>query len=198
MQPNQPFQPGMPYPPPQRAGGFPVWGIVLMILGGLIFVVGIMAVLAISGVRQYLANAKMVEATSSLSTIAKSAVVAYDGATAPEQALCSSASSPVPTSVTMVSGKKYMSTSSDWSVDEAKVGGFACLGFEMTSPQYYQYDYQRTGSAKGNVARDGFHAIAHGDLNGDGVVSTFDYSGLIDPSGKVILAPSIAQTNPTE
>jgi hypothetical protein len=98
----------------------------------------------------------------------------------------------------MVAAKKYQSSTADWSRDAAANAGFACLRFEMSSPQYYQYDYQVTGSASRQAVGDGFQAIAHGDLNGDGAVSTFMLPGRIDRSGSLELATTIAQTNPTE
>ncbi len=155
--------------------------IILMVGGGILFFIGIMAVLAISGVRKYLQNAKMVEATNTVGAIGRAAVAAYDDP--PGTPLCASATAPVPSSISMVS-------------DATANAGFACLKFAMSYPQYYQYDYERSGS--GHAAGDSFHAIAHGDLDGDGDVSTFDLTGSITKAGDVALSPSIAQTSPTE
>jgi hypothetical protein len=98
----------------------------------------------------------------------------------------------------MVQAKKYQSSPAEWQREASANAGFACLKFEMSSPQYYQYDYRRVGSASGRAAGDSFHAIAHGDLNGDGVESTFDLEGHITAVGVVALSTTVAQTNPTE
>jgi hypothetical protein len=95
-----------------------------------------------------------------------------------------------------VSGKKWMSLPGDWDEDRTKNAGFACLKFEMSQPQYYQYDYSRHGT--GALPGDGFTAEATGDLDGDGDVSTFKLDGHIGPSGTVDVATSILETNPDE
>ena len=112
----------------------------------------------------------------------------------PIHQLCGSASAPVPIVVPRAS--KYQSSASDWQTDRVSNAGFYCLKFEMTMPQYYQYDYKRSGS--GLLPGDRFEAIAHGDLNGDGVTSTFSIQGQISPSGVVTVAPTILELSPEE
>ena len=169
--------------------------IILIVLAVTIVpIVGILAVLSIYGTRKYIANAKTAEARNSLGQIAKDAAVAYereelssDGTVV--HRICPSASSPVPADRATISARKYQSSTSDWEVDKAKSAGFACLRFEMSAPQYYQYEYIATAT--------GFIARAHGDLNGDGVFSTFEIRGEVQ-DGQLRIAPTILETNPEE
>ncbi|MBX3199925.1 MAG: fimbiral protein pilA [Labilithrix sp.] len=161
-----------------------VAGVVLLVLVGII---GVLAVLGIYGTRKYIANAKTAEARNAVAMMARDAAAAYESSDEPgaSRELCPSARAPVPASVLDVSARKYMSSPSDWSGDP----GFSCLGFEMSTPQYYQYDYKN--------AVDGFTAIARGDLDGDGVLSSFVLAGHVQ-GGLVVVAPTIVETNPEE
>jgi hypothetical protein len=152
---------------------------VLAIGGALVlFIVPIFAVLSVYGVRKYLVNAKNAEARSALAEIAKDAARTYD----PKRGFCPSASAPVPSSAEYVSAQKYQSAPAEWNADKATNAGFACLGFSMSGPQYYQYSY--TGTA------DGFLAMARGDLDGDGERSTFSVRGNV-ANGHVEIAASV-------
>ncbi|MGH7280532.1 MAG: fimbiral protein pilA [Polyangiaceae bacterium] len=193
------MQPPYGYPQPQKSQSSSTIWIILAVVGVFaIFAIGVMASLAIFGVRKYLADAKQAEAMNSLGEISRSAVAAYaaEGTGTSANVLCASASRPIPASVTSVRGTKYESTTAEWQADAATNSGFFCLKFEMASPQYYQYDYQRTGS--GTKTGDGFSGIAHGDLNADGVESTYALGGTIDASGTVALDPAPRVTNAGE
>lgn len=161
-------------------------GIGLFIMFG-----GVLAVLAISGVRKYIANAKMAEARNVVTEIGRDAVTAYE-AGAPRR-LCPSASRSVPDSVLKVSGKKYQSSPSEWEVDKATNAGFACLKFSMTSPHYYSYTYRAHGAS---APGDGFEAIANGDLAGNGVISHVKLTGQIGADGNLALAPRLIEETP--
>jgi type IV pilus assembly protein PilA len=178
-------QMGWQQPQPTKSG-MPGWATALIvILVGSIVVVPILAVLAIYGVRKYVANAKTAEAKNSLAVMGRYAAAAYEK----NGKVCPSASEPVPQARSMISGRKYQSTVHEWQADAAANAGFACLGFEMTSPQYFQYEYIGTPT--------GFTARAHGDLNGDGVFSTYEIRGQV-MNGKLVLSPSILETDPFE
>lgn len=197
------MQPMHGYPQPQpRPSSSSNWVVMLAVVGGaLVIFGGILAVLAIAGVRKYLVAAKNAEALSSIGAIARSASSTYDAsALGGAHSLCASASTPVPASLADISGKKYMSSPADWSKDAPSNAGFACLEFSMSSPQYYQYDYHRTGSATGSAPGDGFVALAHGDLDGDGVYSTFSTEGYVDPTGDhvTMVAGPVKMKSPEE
>lgn len=190
------MQASYPPQPPPKSSSVPLW----LIIGGavlllLVAIVGVLAVLGVYGTRKYVASSKTAEARNTLGMIARSAVAAYedDGAT-PDDAkllhrICPSASAPVPASKAMVSGKKYQSSPGEWTVDAGKNAGFACLKVDLSMPQYFQYEYEATPTS--------FVARAHGDLNGDGVYSTFELRGQV-VGDKLVVAPAITEINPGE
>lgn len=183
---------------PSARSGMPAWVIVsLSIVGVFVLIGGALVLLAIHGLRRYHSLAKQAEARNSLGMISRAAVTAYDDEDATlTHKLCPSGSQPVPIAIASVRGKRYASTPSEWRADRAANAGFACLKFEMSSPQFYQYSYAITGSGSG--VGDTFTGVARGDLNGDGVVSTFTLSGAVGPGGVVTVAPLITETNPEE
>jgi type IV pilus assembly protein PilA len=173
-----------PAPPSPQKSGFPTWLVILLVaIGSLIVIIGIFAVFAIYGVRTYIANAKTVEARNAVTILAKDATAAYER----DGKLCPSASSPIP--ATVPHAAKYQSSPSEWEVDKATNAGFACLKFQLDYPQYYQYDYKSTPA--------GFTVTAHGDLDGDGVESTFELEGRVT-GGVVSVSPVIKETKPEE
>jgi type II secretory pathway pseudopilin PulG len=165
---------------------------VLVIVGvaviAVIAIVGVLAVLSVAGTRKYIANAKRAEVMSSLGQLAKDAVTAYEesGANGQPRHLCASASKSVPADRAAISGKKYQSSAADWATDKDRDAGFACLKFEMTMPQYYEYEYVSDAQ--------GFTVRAHGDLNGNGVYSTYEIHGRITDD-RVVVDPTISETN---
>jgi type IV pilus assembly protein PilA len=170
-------------------------------------IVGILAVLAIYGVRKYLANAKTAEATNSLGQMAKNAEAAFEmegmsssilapgGTAGLSHQLCASATATVPSSAASIKGQKYQSTVAEWNVGGPTNTGFACLKFTMDSPQYYMYNYLASGTG---ASGDSFSAIANGDLNGDGVLSTFQITGAVNTNMVLNIAPNLYSSNPEE
>lgn len=173
--------------PPRSTGAILASAAVVMAL-----IVGVLGVLAVFGIRTYIANAKSAEARSYLSEMSNDAVLAYfreeplaagDLPGGSVRRLCPSANAPVPSSTEAIRGRSYQSSTTDWSSDP----GFSCLRFEVRQPQYFQYNYTSTTNM--------FTGRAVGDFNGDGILSTYEIDGEAQ-NGRVVVAPRIEETNP--
>lgn len=158
-------------------------------------IIGLLAALAIYGVRRYMTNSKTAEARQALGAISKGARAAFDGEVWADTGVIAAGSSKggaggqlcpdaaaVPASIDDVSGKKYQSQDSDWDAD----GGWSCLRFSMSGPQYFQYEYKLDGTTK-------FDATAKSKLGGeDDDTLSLSLAGEVQGS-TVTIAPTIKE-----
>jgi type IV pilus assembly protein PilA len=147
---------------------------------------GTLAALGTFAVRRYLVNAKAAEARNTVGQIARDIAIDWereDGKPRSKRRLVSYPA--VPKAVPR--GVKYASTPADWKP-------WAPLRFAMEMPQYFQYEVRAVNGG------EGAEVIAHGDLNGDGKVSTFKMEVRIDRNNgdTLLLSPSILEQDPEE
>lgn len=174
-------------------------GFTLVELMIVVAIVGVLAALAIYGVRKYISNAKTAEARNGIGQIAKGAQTAYDrdvmkGDTMAFQEtrgssrrLCETAGA-VPTDPASIQGKKYQSKPTDWGSK-----GWNCVRFSISSPQYFMYNFVADGTGGDGST---LTALAQGDLDGDGELSTFSMLGDVAKDGEELvlkLAPAITE-----
>ena len=154
----------------------------------------VLGTLAMVGVAKYLRHSKTAEAIGTLTTIGKSAVTAYNtsDSTQPTTSIPAaaramrhfpqSAQTPVPEDATLLRGKRYRSSSADWTKTP-----WRDLNFSMPQPQYYRYDFQSSGVGATGVAT----VTAAGDLDGDGETSLYSLKISPDPNLDAVVAPNV-------
>lgn len=172
-------------------------GFTLVELMIVIAIIGVLAALAIGGVRDYLSAARASEAKAGVGAISKLAAGVFERESAASellngpgnslvstQSLCDSAA-PVPNAVPV--GVKYqpnLAPDTDFQKGTT-TAAWVCVGFKVVTPIYYQYNYYRSSGYLSptlggpDPGPDGFEAAAVGNLDGDSTNATFARTGII-------------------
>ncbi len=136
----------------------------------------ILSALGMYGLARYVRHAKTAEAAGSVTAIAEAAASYYNASdtnqpvgSAPEamhamRHFPPSSKGSVPPDGASVKAKRYQSALPDWSVSP-----WRDLSFSIPQPQYFAYSFESQGTGATATAT----AVAHGDLDGDGVTSTY-------------------------
>ncbi len=181
-------------------------GFTLVELMIVVAIIGVLAALAVYGVSRYVSNAKSAEARGALGAMAKGQVSAFNGekmagaslalgsSVGSGRVLCPAAPASVPAAPP--AAQKYQSSPANWND-----ASWTCLNFSMEQAQYFAYNF--TSNMAGTTAANGetFQALAQGDLDGDGVTSTFVLGGTVRASGTALVLavdPAITETLPSE
>jgi hypothetical protein len=135
---------------------------------GIIVSLGVSSALAIPAFISYIRNAKIAEAETELSVMARQAQAYHDEHgrfpdTTPVTPEISCAESP---------DGRCRPGPGDWSHPT-----WQALGFSMRAPHYFQYQFVNGGSD--------YTVRAHADLDADGIMSTFERSGAVATDGTV-------------
>jgi hypothetical protein len=142
--------------------------------------VGTLSSIGIYAVRHYLAQSKLAEAKSTVGAVSRD-LVAYmemENVTG-KRATRFPPSAPL-TPAKVPSGTKYVPDGSTWSHPTWKA-----IRFEMDMPCYYSYEIVTSRDGKTATVR------AHGDLNGDGKLSTIERTLTIGKDGAVTMSPKL-------
>ena len=180
-------------------------------------IIGVLASLALYGVRKYLASAKTSEAKNYVGAISRCGVAAFEREQAASQviaegtvssagtfALCGEA--PMVPASGAPRGRKYQpntSSGADFESGDAMTG-WKCLRFFISQPMGYAVDYSpasvvcpNSSSALGG--KIGFEAASLGDVDGDTVTSLFCKTAVVNTStAQLTLATAIYIENEFE
>lgn len=161
----------------------------------------ILSAVAMFALARYVRHAKTVEAVSSVTSLAGAAADYYNTSDATQPAGASpqavhamrhfppKSAVAVPDDRDKVRGQRYQSNLADWSVSPWRE-----LRFSIVQPQCYQYSFDAEGAgatAKATVT-------AEGDLDGDGVRSTYSLDIAPDTALTAVPAPQLVRKDAEE
>ena len=161
----------------------------------------VLAALGMYGLSRYLKHAKSMDGVSSATAIAQAAAQYYNDSdakqpagTKPDSAKAmrhfpASSRTSVPADFNDVKGKLYQSSIGDWSVSP-----WLDMRFSLSTPQCYAYSFESQGSGPSAQAT----AEARGDIDGNGINSTFRVSVAPDATATAKVDPNVVKVDPEE
>ncbi len=162
-------------------------------------IIGILSVVALPSFMSYIRKARSSEARTQLKLISDGARLYYldehfsdDLRTTLPKSFPMTQTSPTPIATCCANGsRKCMPADGGWENDET----WRALGFAMSDPHYYRYQFVASGT--GLDAE--FTGRAFGDLDCDGIQSTFEIHGTVsDDSNDVRSGRAIGRQNELE
>lgn len=187
--------------PRARRRRAPARGVTVPDLLTFLALAAVIGAIAMYALARYVRHAKTTEAVSSVSSLATAAARYYDESDATQPAGAApqaihamrhfppSSRVPVPEDPLTVRGRRYQSNLADWSASPWKD-----LRFSIVQPQCYQYSFDSDGAGVNAKAT----VMAQGDLDGDGVRSTYSLSIAPDQSLTAQVAPKMTKRDPEE
>jgi Tfp pilus assembly protein PilE len=169
--------------------------IVLVVVLGLLLLaclIGVLAVIAIPAFTRYMSRAKSAEAEAQLGSLFYGVSSYYemerfgpDGAPLSRCTVASERTNNEPGSARTL-------------VDTAPGSSFETIGFSPVEPLYFQYEIVSAGGCGHPEGTALYTLRAYGDLDGDGVQSTYEYAVRSGPSGTLERDPNLRITNEGE
>jgi len=160
----------------------------------LVPVVGVVAAIAIPAFINYTKRAKTTEAGANLRMMYAGAATYYaEEHVAPDGGVLQHCTVD-PATTPNVPGKQKTTLVGGLSDDS-----FNAIGFTFIDPIYYQYEIVGGPSRCGVAPNEAVYTFrAHGDLDGDGVLSTFEISVASNPDDELYRSPGIYTENELE
>ncbi len=161
----------------------------------------ILGTLGMVGLGRYVRHAKTAEAVGSLQVIAQAAAADFNESDANQPVAAPEAASramrhfppssraSVPSDLRDIRGQRYQSELADW-----EGAPWHELHFSIPQPQCYAYSFASSGTG----AQASATGTAQGDLNGDGVLSTYSLSVVPDDKLDAKVSPTLKRSNPEE